>query len=354
MRSMDEVALVLSGGNALGAYAAGAVQALCEAGLRPSLISGASIGAVTGVLLAGNPRERWIERLQAFWSRASSPTLMPPAGRQRDWHNAAHALQALTLGRPGLFQPNLPARAWPWGAPQWADGLFDNRPLLGTLQELVDFEHLNREGTPLILNTVDLATGEPVWFDSRQQVLQAEHVRASTGFLPAFPPVCIDGRWLGDPGVFCNLPLDPVLRHEPGHRLVIAVDLFAAEGGVPHSLDAALQRAQDLAFASQTGRTLQAFRREHRLHHQLAGAGGADEGASPPGQVDVLLCAYHAPRHELAAKTLEFSSTSLDERWAAGRADLAQLLHRHAQGDADVEDLGFALYRSRPPRGPTP
>ena len=51
------VALVFSGGIALGAYHAGAYAALHETddGLHPDWLAGSSIGAVTAAIIAGNP-----------------------------------------------------------------------------------------------------------------------------------------------------------------------------------------------------------------------------------------------------------------------------------------------------------
>jgi NTE family protein len=49
-----EIVLVLGGGNALGAYLAGACQQLDERGIRLDRIVGTSVGAVTGAILAGN------------------------------------------------------------------------------------------------------------------------------------------------------------------------------------------------------------------------------------------------------------------------------------------------------------
>ncbi|WP_245505191.1 patatin-like phospholipase family protein [Neorhizobium sp. S3-V5DH] len=49
-----EVWLCLSGGNALGAYHAGAYSALHAAGIRPKRVDGTSVGAVVGALIAGN------------------------------------------------------------------------------------------------------------------------------------------------------------------------------------------------------------------------------------------------------------------------------------------------------------
>ena len=53
----QDVALVLAGGNAVGAYLAGAYEQLHEQGVRPNWIIGASVGAITGSLLAGNAPE---------------------------------------------------------------------------------------------------------------------------------------------------------------------------------------------------------------------------------------------------------------------------------------------------------
>ncbi len=66
------VALVLQGGGALGAYQAGVYQALHEADVQPDWISGVSIGAVNAALIAGNPPERRLERLTAFWSSVTA------------------------------------------------------------------------------------------------------------------------------------------------------------------------------------------------------------------------------------------------------------------------------------------
>ena len=79
--SMDrtsQIALVLSGGNALGAYHAGAYEQLHQNGIRPDWIVGASIGAVTGAILAGNAPEDRLAKLKQFWAAmvhtSGSPT----------------------------------------------------------------------------------------------------------------------------------------------------------------------------------------------------------------------------------------------------------------------------------------
>ena len=151
------IGLALSGGNALGAYAAGAYEALHEAGTRPDIISGASIGAVAGAIIAGNPPDRVVAQLRAFWQQAASGSalgLAPATGRRRDIYNKMHAMQTLMAGRPGLFDPRpsgfmsmLP------GTPPDI-GLFDSRPLVPTLKRLIDFDYLNAAHLALVISAV--------------------------------------------------------------------------------------------------------------------------------------------------------------------------------------------------------
>jgi NTE family protein len=63
----QQVVLVLQGGGALGAYQVGVYQALHEAGIEPDWVIGTSIGAINAALIAGNPRDQRLARLQQFW-----------------------------------------------------------------------------------------------------------------------------------------------------------------------------------------------------------------------------------------------------------------------------------------------
>src|SRR5712691_1881981 len=67
----DRIAMVLSGGVALGAYQAGAYAALENCGVRPNWIAGTAIGAINAAIIAGNlPHERTF-RLRQFWQELS-------------------------------------------------------------------------------------------------------------------------------------------------------------------------------------------------------------------------------------------------------------------------------------------
>ncbi|RVU19781.1 patatin-like phospholipase family protein [Methylobacterium oryzihabitans] len=315
-------ALVLGGGNALGAYHAGAFEALSERGLLPGWIVGASVGAVTGAIIAGNAPEDRVARLRRFWDETRQHTGPDPAipGRPRQVYNGLHALAALAWGRPNLFR-----HRWPglWSALPFVPNdvaLFDHGPMLDTLARLVDFERLNGGEIRFTVACVDLATGEEVLFDSARERIRPEHILASTAIMPAFPPVAIDGRVLCDAGYTNNLPLDPVFAGEPERDLVcLALELFSLRAPPPASLDAVLERANDLIFASAGRRTLAALDREYALRQQLRPDGPA---------ITLVHSVYQAGADELAAKSFDYSPASIRDRWEAGRRDVAAISAR--------------------------
>ena len=65
----EKPVLVLQGGGALGAYQAGAYEALAGADHLPTWVAGISIGAVNSAIIAGNLSDRRIPRLREFWER---------------------------------------------------------------------------------------------------------------------------------------------------------------------------------------------------------------------------------------------------------------------------------------------
>src|ERR1700675_2584914 len=59
-------AFVLGGGGLLGAHEVGMLRALADAGVRPDLVVGTSIGAMNGVIVAADPLGG-AERLSRMW-----------------------------------------------------------------------------------------------------------------------------------------------------------------------------------------------------------------------------------------------------------------------------------------------
>ena len=135
------VVLVLSGGNALGAFEAGVYEALHEHGLQPDWIIGASIGAINGALIAGSAPDRRIETLRTFWRPApSGAPPLPWLGALETSRRTNAVGWSATLGRPGSFGPMLSTLA-PWADSQ--PSIYETDQLATTLETLVDFDRLN-------------------------------------------------------------------------------------------------------------------------------------------------------------------------------------------------------------------
>ena len=170
-RHCAQLGLVLQGGGALGAYQAGAYQALSEHGYLPHWIAGISIGAINGAIIAGSPAKERVVRLRTFWERITESLALQPllAG---DWargvFNELSALTTTGAGVPGFFRPRLPP-VWlqPWGT-QAALSFYDTAPLRETLEEIVDFDVLNSGAIRLSVGAAHLLRGDSVYFDTQQ------------------------------------------------------------------------------------------------------------------------------------------------------------------------------------------
>lgn len=249
----DQKILVLQGGGALGAYQAGAYEGLAEAGFLPDWVVGISIGGINSALIVGNPPERRVERLRAFWNLVSSYALTPAEWIDpiRPMYNKLSTSTVEMFGIPGFFVPRLGGA---FGAGK--DGVpsvYDTSPLRDTLKRLADFDLINEGKTRLSLGAVNVATSASVYFDSRHTRITPDHVRASGALPPGFPSVVIDGEHYWDGGVVSNSPLWYVAEHATvPNALVIAIDLFSAAGELPQDLDQVDERTNQIRYSSKT------------------------------------------------------------------------------------------------------
>ena len=72
MASSRQTAFVLGGGGKWGAVEVGMLQALDEAGIRPDLVLGTSIGAFNGSVIADQPGQKGVQRLFELWDSLSN------------------------------------------------------------------------------------------------------------------------------------------------------------------------------------------------------------------------------------------------------------------------------------------
>ena len=355
----QQVSIVFSGGIALGAYHAGAYAALHEQGsFAPDHLAGSSIGAVTAALIAGNPPERRVERLRAFWNAVGvepaplrAPWLRPSEGPWRHAENWLSVLRTRLFGQPGAFQPRMPEFML-----RNVTSVYDLAPLRATLERLVDFDLLN-DGRPRVsVVFTDVETGEAVVLDTgRGDRIGSEHLVATCGFLPDFPPVEIGGRLLGDGGLVANAPIEYALldRHGEGDLLCFVVDLFSPDGGRPATLEEAASRRWDLLFGNQSRQRLKDLELAFRLRSGIARLARAlpakarqdpevarilEEGREEKALLIYL--SYRAPQHEAGPeKPFDFSQSTLADRWEAGSRDMAEALRLAAKGGQTAPGL---------------
>lgn len=343
----EETVLVLQGGGALGAYQAGVYEELMRTGHAPDWIAGISIGAINAAIIAGNPPERRVERLRAFWDLVSSQLLLGPIGageQARSFFNDASASFAVLFGLPGFFEPRMPpAWAYPLGAAQ-SLSFYDTTPLRRTLTELVDFDLINAKKLRLSVGAVNIRNGNFVYFDNQEQDIGPEHIMASSALPPGFPPVEVDGEFYWDGGLVSNTPLQYVLDEVPRpDMLVFQVDLFSARGLMPRSLFDVSEREKDIRYSSRTrlntdvARHNQNLRRAtHRLLAKLPASLREDadvkllRSANCDAAVTIVHLIHRRKDYFTQSKDFEFSRHSIDEHWKAGGDDVRRTFRHKA------------------------
>jgi NTE family protein len=339
----EQIALLLQGGGALGAYQGGVYQALAEADLHLDWVAGISIGAINSAIIAGNPPEKRVERLREFWETVSaSPVGIPyfKLFELRDdlTHQAVNQLRALNIllfGAPNFFFPRVPpATLWPAGRADKAS-YYDNTPLRPTLERLVDFDRINDGDMRFSVGAVDVANGNFVYFDTTTHKIGINHILASGSLPPGFPATEIDGRYFWDGGLISNTPLQWVLDSRPRKdTLAFQVDLWSARGPVPKDLIEVEVRRKDIIYSSRNRAATDQYQRVQKLRIACATLlerlppelKDSDEAKLLAQETDDKVCnivhlIYRARRYEGIAKDFEFSRRTMEEHWAAGYAN---------------------------------
>ncbi|MBQ0933576.1 patatin-like phospholipase family protein [Ideonella sp. 4Y16] len=216
--------LVVAGGGARGAYAAGCLTRLAELGLRPTEYSGTSIGALTvGVLAGSESFGAGVDKACRFWDMLSKKS---PLGSHR---------------------PDAVARA----LLSCADGaaIFDDTPIADAVKDFVNLSCIassaptwvtvsevlspkNRLLLTLVSNDL-----RPHWINlqtlPRHQI--HDYLLASAAIPFALSSRQIDGMTLVDGGLVDNIPVLPVVLGRPGLIIVIKLQHGSAwwRGGFP-------------------------------------------------------------------------------------------------------------------------
>jgi NTE family protein len=327
----DRIALVLSGGGALGAYQAGAYAALETRGVRPNWIAGTAIGAVNAAIIAGNlPHER-VLKLRQFWQQLSRRSAARPiSGMAR---SLRRFVQRCVGGSP----------------PPAGDAGVEPGELRELVQASVDFDRINSGAVRLVLGAVNVVTGTETYFDNDRHVIGLDHVLASTA-LPGLPPVTIDRqRYAGSAVSVAALD-----EARPADTLCFVVDGYdpvpGARGGISRSAReiAALRRNHDLRrmIALLGERVPPALRSNPDIRKCLAEASSAT--------MTILHLVHEGNAAELADKSADFSMPALTRRWQAGETDVTTSLAHPLWLAPPPRRLGAVVHELRGGVAPPP
>jgi NTE family protein len=169
-----ETAFVLGGGGVLGAHEVGMLQALAEAGIRPDLIVGTSVGAINGVLVAADP-DRAVARLGELWRDSA----------------VGEALAGSLFGRVATL-----ARS--------GTHLHSNAPLRHMLEALLPVRRIEDLVVPFQCVAASIERAAAHWFTAGPIV---PAVLASAAVPGLLPPVRIGGEHFFDGGLVHSIPV---------------------------------------------------------------------------------------------------------------------------------------------------
>jgi NTE family protein len=171
-----ETAFVLGGGGLLGAVEVGMLRALLEAGVRPDLILGTSVGALNGALVAADPGAGVIERLVGLWQSAAG---------SREVYGDSAVRQVRRAVRTGTH-------------------LHSSEPLRDRLaQELGDLSFAEL-AVPFQCCAASIERATEHWFTTGRVV---DAVMASAAVPGLLPPAEVDGEHYLDGGIVNSVPV---------------------------------------------------------------------------------------------------------------------------------------------------
>lgn len=344
----EQIALLLQGGGALGAYQAGVYEALAEADLHPDWVAGISIGAINSAIIAGNAPMRRVDALREFWTAVSASPLGIPyfeaVELKDDFHhqlvNQAHAVNILLFGAPNFFVPRMPPPTiWSPGSSDKAS-YYDNTPLRATLERLVDFDRINSGEMRLSVGAVEVRSGNFTYFDTTTHKIAFEHIVASGSLPPGFPATKIDNEYFWDGGLISNTPMEWVLGSVPRRdTLAFQVDLWNARGELPKDMIGVEVRHKEIIYSSRNRAATERYKYVQKLRIALARLlekipeelRNGDDAKLLLSEADDKVCnivhlIYRARAYEGIAKDFEFSRRTMEEHWRTGYGNARQTL----------------------------
>ncbi len=170
--------LVLAGGSVKGAFQAGAVRAVLEAGFQPDWIYGVSAGALNAAFLVNELGRQALEHEEPDWKKVAAALCTV-------WTDRITSPDSLAWRR-GTYELGLSALRRNF------EGLLDTTPLRELLTETITLENLMASPASLKIGAVDVTDGRIVYAEpSFPHFL--DYVLASSA-IPILMPVVLIGE----------------------------------------------------------------------------------------------------------------------------------------------------------------
>lgn len=268
-------ALVLSGGGSRGAYQIGAALGMMEAGFRPEVIAGTSVGAINGALLTSGLTA---DEIRDIWMTLS----------RKD----------IALSRRDVW------RFWRWRS------LLRHDPLRELLERGVDFDAVRNSPIRFIVTAADMCCGEVQEWTNEE--LTVDHLLASAAIPGVLPPVEIDGHTYLDGAVVNNTPLRPAVRAGADEVFILLTDPAEPHPQpAPRNVVDVLTRIGDI-------HTHQALARELTKGDEIN-----ELMAKGVKHADWRPIGFHviAPHKPLGGRALDFDPAVTRERMDLGQSD---------------------------------
>ena len=217
-------AFVLGGGGVLGATQVGMLRALLDAGVRPDLVLGTSIGSVNGAFVAADPTPASADRLARVWRKVSEEGDF----LENPFRQAARAAKYRTH-------------------------FMSTRPLARLIDENLGVERIEDLAVPFQCVAAHIESSKARWF-STGPITPA--ILASCAVPGMFAPVEIEGEHFLDGGLVHSIPVGRALAM--GATVIYVLQV----GRVEQSLQVPTKPWEVASVAFEIAR-------RHRYHEEL-------------------------------------------------------------------------------------
>lgn len=195
------LALVLGGGGARGSYQIGVWKALRELDIKADIITGTSVGAINGAMIAQGEYERALD----LWMNIENKMVFGGIYEEDDKKSKIEIVIEKLM----------------------ENDLLNMNPLKELLEKNIDEENIRNSEVKFGIMTVDKDAykEEAIFLEDINEGKLVDYIMASAALYPLVKAHDIDGKQYIDGGFYDNLPINMAVSK--GADKIIAVDLKA-------------------------------------------------------------------------------------------------------------------------------